>query len=77
MHLEDMLISLYVLVDEWWQQSHPLVPRRPGRPPLLSPSEVLTLVLTRLAAKVAASTCGQMLNAALGRPLRQLADLLV
>ncbi len=45
MHLEDMLISLYVLVDEWWQQSHPPVPRRPGRPPLLSPSEVLTLAV--------------------------------
>lgn len=45
MHLEDMLISLYVLVDEWWQQSHPPVPRRPGRPSLLSQSEVLTLAV--------------------------------
>jgi Transposase DDE domain len=34
-------------------------------------------LLTRLAAKVTAYTCGQCLNAQLGRPLRQLADLLV
>jgi Transposase DDE domain len=34
-------------------------------------------LLSRLAAKVAAYTCGQRLNVQLGRPLRQLADLLV
>lgn len=34
-------------------------------------------LLTRLAAKVAAYTCGQVLNAALGRPLRNLATLLI
>ena len=34
-------------------------------------------LLTRLAAKVAAYTCGQVLNAQLGRPLRHLADLLI
>ena len=34
-------------------------------------------LLSRLAAKVTASTCGQMLNAALGRPLRSLASLLI
>lgn len=34
-------------------------------------------LLARLAAKVAAYTCGQTLNAALGRPLRGLASLLV
>lgn len=34
-------------------------------------------LLTRLAAKVAAYTCGQYLNVQLGRPLRHLADLLV
>jgi hypothetical protein len=33
--------------------------------------------LARLSAKVAAYTCGQRLNALLGRPLRWLADLLV
>jgi hypothetical protein len=34
-------------------------------------------LLARLAAKVAAYTCGQLLNAALCRPLRSLASLLV
>ena len=34
-------------------------------------------LLTRLAAKVAAYTCAQTINASLGRPLRHLADLLV
>ena len=34
-------------------------------------------LLTRLAAKVAAYTCGQLFNAMLGRPLRHLASLLV
>ena len=34
-------------------------------------------LLTRLAAKVAAYTCGQRLNDRLGRPLRHLADLLI
>jgi hypothetical protein len=34
-------------------------------------------LLTRLAAKVAAYTCGQRLNDRLGRPLRRLADLLI
>ena len=34
-------------------------------------------LLTRLAAKVAAYTCGQRINYSLGRPLRHLADLLV
>jgi len=34
-------------------------------------------LLTRLAAKVAAYTCAQRINASLGRPLRHLADLLV
>ena len=34
-------------------------------------------LLTRLAAKVASYTCGQLLNAWLGRPLRHLASLLI
>ena len=34
-------------------------------------------LLTRLAAKVAAYTCAQRINDSIGRPLRQLADLLV
>jgi hypothetical protein len=45
MHLEDMLISLYVLVDEWWRQSHPPVAHKPSRAPSLWPSEVLTLAV--------------------------------
>lgn len=45
MQLEDFLVSLYVLVDDWWQQSHLPVPRGPGRLPSLSQSEVLTLTV--------------------------------
>ena len=45
MDLERLLVSLYVLVDDWWQEEHPPTPRRPGRPPALSQSEVLTLAI--------------------------------
>lgn len=45
MQLEDFLVSLYVLVDDWWQQNHSPAPRGPGRPPSLSQSEVLTLAV--------------------------------
>ena len=45
MDLESLLVSLYVLVDDWWREEHPPGPRRPGRPPSLSPSEVLTLAI--------------------------------
>ncbi len=45
MDLECLLVSLYVLVDDWWQEEHPPAPRRPGRPPALSQSEVLTLAI--------------------------------
>jgi len=34
-------------------------------------------LLARLAAKVAAYTCGRRINDTLGRPLRHLADLLI
>ena len=40
-------------------------------------AKTLEGLLARLAAKVAAYTCGQVLNARLGRPLRHLADLLI
>jgi hypothetical protein len=40
-------------------------------------AKTLSGLLARLAAKIAAYTCGQWLNALLGRPLRHLADLLV
>lgn len=43
MDLETLLVSLYVLVDDWWHQAHPPAPRKAGRPPVLSESEVLTL----------------------------------
>jgi Transposase DDE domain len=40
-------------------------------------AKTLDGLLTRLAAKVAAYTCGQRINDSLGRPLRHLVDLLV
>jgi hypothetical protein len=43
--LESLLVSLYVLVDDWWQEEHPAAPRRLGRPPSFSSSEILTLAI--------------------------------
>lgn len=40
-----MLVSLYVLVDDWWERAHPASPRKLGRPPSLSEAEVLTLAI--------------------------------
>ena len=45
MDLETFLVHRYVLVDEWWQGDHPPSPRRPGRPPVLSQSEILILAI--------------------------------
>jgi hypothetical protein len=46
MDLDSFLVSLYVLVDDWWQECHPYSPRRkPGRPALLSDPEVITLAI--------------------------------
>jgi hypothetical protein len=46
MDLDSFLISLYVYIDEWWKAFHPPnAPRKPGRPALLSESEVLTLAI--------------------------------
>jgi hypothetical protein len=45
MDLDSFLVSLYVLVDDWWQAIHGRVPRRPGRPALLSDPEVITLAI--------------------------------
>ena len=39
-----MLVSPYVLVDDWWACAHP-PPCKPGRPPSLSDTEVLTLAI--------------------------------
>src|SRR5829696_8234307 len=43
--LEYLLVFLYVLVDEWCQETHPPTPKQAGRPPSLSASEVLTLAV--------------------------------
>jgi hypothetical protein len=43
--LEYLLASLYVLVDEWWQETHPPTSKKAGRPPSLSASELLTLAV--------------------------------
>lgn len=45
MDLDSFLISLYVQIDDWWQANHARAPRGPGRPVLLSDSEVLTLAI--------------------------------
>ena len=45
MDLDSFLISLYVLVDDWWQAGHGRAPRRPGRPALLTDPEVITLAI--------------------------------
>ena len=45
MDLETLLVSLYVFVDDWWKRAHPPSPRKPGRPPSLSASEVITLAI--------------------------------
>jgi hypothetical protein len=43
--LNSFLVSLYVLTDEWWAVNRPRRMARPGRPPLLSDVEVLTLAI--------------------------------
>lgn len=43
--LESLLISLYVLVDEWWQETRPPALKKPGRPTSFSDLEVLTLTV--------------------------------
>jgi hypothetical protein len=44
--LDSFLVSLYVYIDEWWKVNHPPnAPRKPGRPALLSESEILTLAI--------------------------------
>jgi len=46
MDLDSFLVSLYVLVDDWWQERHPYSARKkPGRPALLSDPEVITLAI--------------------------------
>jgi len=43
--LDSFLVSLYVLVDDWWKKRHRSSPRKPGHPALLSNSEVLALAM--------------------------------
>jgi hypothetical protein len=43
--LDSFLVSLYVLVDDWWKLEHALRPPKIGRPALLSDSEVITLAI--------------------------------
>jgi len=43
--LDSFLVSLYVRIDDWWRTNRPSATPRPGRPALLSGSEVLTLAL--------------------------------
>jgi hypothetical protein len=43
--LDSFLVSLYVLVDDWWKLKHASEPPRAGRPALLSDPEVLTLAI--------------------------------
>jgi hypothetical protein len=45
MDLDSFLVSLYVLVDDWWKLDHASQPPKTGRPALLSDPEVLTLAI--------------------------------
>ena len=45
MDFDSFLVSLYVLVDDWWHERHPYSLRKPGRPALLTDPEVLTLAI--------------------------------
>jgi hypothetical protein len=43
--LDSLLVSLYVLVDDWWKLEHSSEPPRAGRPALLTDPEVITLAI--------------------------------
>jgi hypothetical protein len=43
--LDSFLVSLYVLVDDWWKLEHSSEPPRAGRPALLTDPEVITLAI--------------------------------
>jgi len=45
MDLDSFLVSLYVLIDDWWKAQRSSAPRGVGRPTSLSESELLTLVI--------------------------------
>jgi Transposase DDE domain len=43
--LDSFLVSLYVLVDDWWKLEHSSEPPKVGRPALLTDPEVITLAI--------------------------------
>jgi hypothetical protein len=46
MDLDSFLVSLYVLVDDWWKLDHASQPpKKTGRPALLSDPEVISLAI--------------------------------
>src|SRR5215212_6253794 len=45
MDLDSFLVSLYVLIDDWWKLEHAWRPQKTGRPALLTDPEVLTLAI--------------------------------
>jgi hypothetical protein len=45
MDLDSFLVSLYVLVDDWWKLYHSWEPPKTGRPALLSDPEVIPLAI--------------------------------
>ena len=45
MDLDSFLVSLYVLVEDWWKLDHSSEPSKAGRPALLSDPEVITLAI--------------------------------
>jgi hypothetical protein len=45
MDLDSFLVSLYVLVEDWWKLNHTSERPKTGRPTLLSDPEVITLAI--------------------------------
>ena len=43
--LDSFLVSLYVLVDDWWKLDRASRPPKSGRPALISDPEVITLAI--------------------------------
>ena len=43
--LDSFLVSLYVLVEDWWKLEHSSEPPRAGRPALLTDPELITLAI--------------------------------
>jgi len=43
--LDSFLVSLYVLVDDWWKLEHSSEPPKADRPALLTDPEFITLAI--------------------------------